>query len=74
MIHKTSIDFGNALGTASQQEQDMEHKARLRREGKLLQQVENHGKEFEDHWNMEGQNQLEQVHQLEEQMDGQESK
>jgi uncharacterized protein YukE len=72
-IHKTSTDFGNALEHL-QQEQDTERKARLRREGTLLQQVENHAKEFEDRWNAERQDRLERVRQLEELMDGQESK
>jgi hypothetical protein len=59
-IHKTSVDFGNALEQL-QQEQDTERKARLRREGTLLQQVENHAKEFEDRWNAERQDRLEPV-------------
>lgn len=48
-----------------QQEHDMERKARLRREGSLLQQVEQHAKEFEDRWNAERQDRLDQIAKLE---------
>ncbi len=48
--HKAQ-EFSKALEQL-QQEQDMERKARLRREGSLLQQVEQHAKEFEERWKL----------------------
>eukprot|EP00980_Cylindrotheca_fusiformis_P007392 scaffold1525_cov142-Cylindrotheca_fusiformis.AAC.192 len=51
-ISRKSQDFETALKQL-QLEQDTERKARLRREGTLLQQVENHATEFEERWKME---------------------
>lgn len=63
-ITQKAQEFSKAL-EQFQQEHDMERKARLRREGGLLQQVEHHAKEFEDRWNAERQERLDQVAKLE---------
>lgn len=72
-IAKKATDFGKALEQL-QQEQDTERKARLRREGSLLQQVENHAKEFEDRWNAERKEREERLEALEKTMALRESK
>lgn len=51
-ISRKSQDFEKELKQL-QLEQDTERKARLRREGNLLQQVENHATEFEERWKLE---------------------
>lgn len=63
-IQHKAQDFSKALEQL-QQEQDTERKARLRREGSLLQQVEHHAKEFEDRWTAERQDRLGQIAKLE---------
>ncbi len=66
-IQQKAHDFGKTLDQL-QQEQDIERKARLRREGSLLQQVEHHAKEFETRWNAERQDRLDQIATLERQL------
>jgi hypothetical protein len=51
-ISRKSQDFEKELKQL-QLEQDTERKSRLKREGNLLQQVENHATEFEERWNLE---------------------
>jgi hypothetical protein len=63
-IQQKADGFSKSLDQL-QQEQDVERKARLRREGSLLQQVEHHAKEFEDRWNAERQDRLDQIAKLE---------
>jgi DNA repair exonuclease SbcCD ATPase subunit len=71
-IHKKADTFQDALEEL-QQQQDTDRKARLGREGRLLQQVEEHAKEFEDRWNKERNDRLEQVAGLEQHLQSQES-
>jgi hypothetical protein len=63
-ISQKAHEFSKSL-EQFQQEHDMERKARLRREGGLLQQVEHHAREFEDRWNVERQERLDQIAKLE---------
>jgi hypothetical protein len=63
-IQQKADGFSKSLDQL-QQEQEVERKARLRREGSLLQQVEHHAKEFEDRWNAERQDRLDQIAKLE---------
>ena len=56
-----------------QQEQDMERKSRLKRESKLIEQIETHQKEFEDRWNIERSERLQQISNLERKVANQES-
>jgi tRNA U34 5-carboxymethylaminomethyl modifying GTPase MnmE/TrmE len=51
----------------------MERKARLKREGSLLQQIESHANEFEDRWETERVDRLERIARLEEQVNRQEA-
>lgn len=51
-----------------QQDQEEERKSRLRREGSLLQQVEHHAKEFQNRWNGERQERLDQIAKLEQKL------
>lgn len=66
-IQQKSHDFTKYLDQL-QHEQETERKARLRREGSLLQQVEHHAKEFEDRWNAERKDRLDQIAKLESQL------
>eukprot|EP00934_Nitzschia_sp_Nitz4_P004219 Nitzschia sp. Nitz4//scaffold7_size249615//155758//156674//NITZ4_001186-RA/size249615-augustus-gene-0.35-mRNA-1//-1//CDS//3329558469//4209//frame0 len=63
-VQRKATEFSQALDQW-QQEQDVERKARLKREGSLLQQVENHAKEFEDRWNAERKDRDERMEKLE---------
>jgi hypothetical protein len=56
-----------------QQEQDEERKARLRGEGRLLQQVEDHANEFEDRWTKERQDRMDHINKLEQKVGRQET-
>ena len=63
-VERKGEEFAKALQKL-QEEHDVERKARLRREGSLLQQVENHAKEFEDRWKSERKARIEKVASLE---------
>lgn len=63
-VQRKGEEFAKALEQL-QQEQDVERKARLRREGSLLRQVENHAKEFEDRWTSERKDRINRVATLE---------
>tara|TARA_B110001450_G_C17339490_1_gene366906 strand:- start:78 stop:602 length:525 start_codon:yes stop_codon:yes gene_type:complete len=66
-IQSKATDLGKSISQI-REDQDMERKARLKREGVLLQQVEEHSKEFEDRWILERSERTRQLEQLENQM------
>jgi Mg2+ and Co2+ transporter CorA len=47
------------------EQQDAERKARLKREGNLLQQVEEHAKEFEERWTQERNDRIQRIGEVE---------
>jgi DNA repair exonuclease SbcCD ATPase subunit len=69
-ISRKSQDFEKELKQL-QLEQDTERKARLRREGNLLQQVENHATEFEERWKLERDERENRIDHLEQNMNQQ---
>jgi hypothetical protein len=52
LVNGKAADLSKSIAQI-RDDQSMERKARLKREGILLQQVEGHAKEAEDRWNME---------------------
>jgi hypothetical protein len=71
-IQTKTDDLAQALEQL-QREQDAERKARLRREGRLLQQVEDHAKELEDLWHMEHTERIQHIAKVEHQVERQET-
>lgn len=55
-------------------EQTIERKSRLKREGRLLEQVETVAKDFEERWNQERQERVERLAELEQQITGHEAR
>jgi hypothetical protein len=71
-IQTKTDDLAQALEQL-QREQDAERKARLRREGRLLQQVEDHAKELEDLWHVEHDERIQHIARVEHQVERQET-
>ena len=71
-IQLKADEFAQTL-EAVQREQDAERKARLRREGRLLQQVEDLSKEYNDRWSSERHDRVTHISKLEEKVDEQEA-
>lgn len=63
-LSKKSEDFSSSLERL-QQEQDNERKARLKREASLVEQVENHAKDFEARWDAERKFRMDRMSKLE---------
>jgi hypothetical protein len=64
LVHNKAQDLAKVL-EGIQYQQDAERKARLKREGSLLEQVERHAKEFEERWNQERNDRIERMNELE---------
>ena len=67
LVESKATDIGKLIALI-QDDQDMERKARLKREGLLLQQVEEHSKEFEDRWTSERKDRIQRLETLEDQI------
>jgi hypothetical protein len=67
LIRNKAADLNRSLQSI-QEHQDSERKARLKREGSLLQQVELHAKEFEERWNEERSDRIQKLGELEDRM------
>lgn len=72
-VQSRADDLNRAL-TALQEQQATERKARLKREGFLLQQVEDHARECEERWNEERKDRMARLAGLEEQVASQEGR
>lgn len=72
-IEAKAEGLAKALG-GIRQGQAVERKARLRREGQLLEQVESVAKEFEERWNHERQDRINRIGELEQQITGHEAR
>mmetsp|Transcript_23375 Transcript_23375/g.51168 ORF Transcript_23375/g.51168 Transcript_23375/m.51168 type:complete len:175 (-) Transcript_23375:1597-2121(-) len=64
MVDNKAHDLGKAVSRI-QEDQDMERKSRLKREGVLLRQVEEHAKETDDRWKAERKDRVERLKELE---------
>jgi len=64
IVNSKASDIGKAIARI-QEDQDMERKSRLKREGILLRQVEEHAKETEERWNAERKDRVERLKELE---------
>jgi uncharacterized protein YPO0396 len=64
MVQYKAADLHKALKGILEQ-QDAEQKARLKHEGNLLQQVEQHAKEFEERWTQERNNCIQRIGEVE---------
>ena len=67
LVHSKASDLGKSIEQI-RDDQDMERKARLKREGILLQQVEEHSKEFDDRWTSERTDRIQRLEGLEDQI------
>ncbi|KAG7367182.1 SF-assemblin/beta giardin domain containing protein [Nitzschia inconspicua] len=67
LVRNKAADLNKSL-QGIQQQQDAERKARLKREGNLLEQVEQHAKEFEERWNEEQSDRIKKIRELEDQI------
>lgn len=67
LVNNKASDLCKAINRV-QEDQDMERKARLKRESILLQQVETHAKETEDSWISERKERAQRVKELEDQI------
>lgn len=64
IVNSKASELGKAISRIHD-DQDMERKSRLKREGILLRQVEEHAKETEDRWNAERKDRIERLKELE---------
>jgi hypothetical protein len=64
IVQNKAADLGKELQII-QEQQAAERKARLKREGSLLQQVEQHAKEFEERWNEERNDRIQRISEVE---------
>ncbi|KAL3924850.1 MAG: hypothetical protein SGILL_000790 [Bacillariaceae sp.] len=64
LVTSKAADLTKILGSI-QGQQDTERKARLKREGNLLEQVEQHAKEFEERWSQERSDRIQKMTELE---------
>ena len=67
LVQSKAADLTKTL-QGIQGQQDTERKARLKREGHLLQQVEQHAKEFEERWSLERSDRVQKMSELENQI------
>mmetsp|Transcript_8262 Transcript_8262/g.9613 ORF Transcript_8262/g.9613 Transcript_8262/m.9613 type:complete len:382 (+) Transcript_8262:23-1168(+) len=67
LVQSKSTDLGKSISQI-REDQDMECKARLKREGILLQQVEGKSNEFEDRWTSERNDRIQRLEELEDQI------
>ena len=63
-VQNKAADLGKALQSIIEN-QEAERKARLKREGNLLQQVEQHAKEFEERWTQERNDRIQRIGEVE---------
>jgi hypothetical protein len=63
LVQNKAADLTKTLESI-QAQQDAERKARLKREGHLLQQVEQHAKEFEERWSQERNDRMQRMSEL----------
>ena len=73
LIEKKSSQLRDAIERI-QIEQDAERRARLKREGKLVEQIESHRREFEDRWNDERSERGDEISTLQAEVEKHESK
>ena len=64
VVNSKASDLNKAISRI-QEDQDMERRARLKREGILLRQVEDHAKQTEDTWKTERKERIERLKELE---------
>jgi len=67
LVNSKAADIGKSMSQI-REDQDMERKARLKRESILLQQVEAHSMETEDRWTSERNDRIERLEELEDQI------
>jgi len=67
LVQSKAANLGKSISQI-REDQDMERKARLRRECLLLQQVEAHSKEFEERWISERSDRIKRLEELEDQI------
>lgn len=72
LVHNKAADITKAISQI-RDDQDMEHKARLKRESILLQQVEQHAKEAEHRWTEEHNDRVQRLKELEDRILGNEA-
>ena len=67
LVNSKAADIGKSMSQI-REDQDMERKARLKRESILLQQVEAHSMETEDRWTSERNDRIQRLEELEDQI------